>query len=199
MNRKILIATAWPYANGSLHLGHVAGLIGGDILARYCRLAGDDVLFVSGSDCHGTPIVFEAEKQGIEPAQIAEKYHQEFVDNFLNGLSFSFDNYTKTTTQNHYQSVQEIFLKLYKTGHIYTKEEKLPYCDSCQKFLPDRYIEGECYFCGFPSARGDQCDNCGNLIDPQKLISPKCKTCGSFPKWKMSNFAGYVNSMIGSV
>lgn len=186
MNRKILIATAWPYANGSLHLGHVAGLIGSDVSARYFRLNGDDVLFVSGSDCHGTPIVFEADKQGVEPSEIAEKYHQEFTDNFLNGLSFSFDNYTKTATENHYQTVQEIFLKLYNEGHIYTKEEELPYCNSCQKFLPDRYIEGECYICGFSSARGDQCDNCGNLIDPKKIINPKCKTCGASPEWKLS-------------
>ncbi|MFA5421084.1 MAG: methionine--tRNA ligase, partial [Patescibacteria group bacterium] len=184
MNRKILIASAWPYANGSLHLGHVAGLIGADVLARYFRLKGDDVLFVSGSDCHGTPIAVEADRQGISPVEISEKYHKEFKDNFLNGLSFSFDNYTKTNTENHYRVIQEMFLKLYNEGHIYEKEEELPYCPKCEKFLADRYIEGECYMCGFSSARGDQCDNCGNLIDTKKLINPKCKICGTTPEWR---------------
>ncbi len=184
MGKKVLVASAWPYANGSLHLGHVAGLIGGDVLARYYRLKGDDVLFVSGSDCHGTPIAVEADKQGLHPSEIANKYHEEFKDNFLNGLSFSYDNYTKTTTDNHRQVVQEMFLKLYKDGDIYIKEEELPYCSNCQRFLPDRYVEGECYICGFSSARGDQCDNCGNLMETKKLKNPKCKTCGHTPEWK---------------
>ncbi|MFA7049828.1 MAG: methionine--tRNA ligase [Patescibacteria group bacterium] len=184
MGKKVLVAAAWPYANGSLHLGHVAGLIGGDVLARYYRLKGDDVLFVSGSDCHGTPIAVEADKQGVHPSEIANKYHAEFSDNFLNGLSFSYDNYTKTTTDNHRQVVQEMFLKLYQSGDIYIKEEELPYCSHCQRFLPDRYVEGECYICGFSSARGDQCDNCGNLMETKKLKNPKCKTCGSTPEWK---------------
>ena len=184
MGKKVLVAAAWPYANGSLHLGHVAGLIGGDVLARYHRLKGDDVLFVSGSDCHGTPIAVEADKQGVHPSEISSKYHVEFSDNFLNGLSFSYDNYTKTSTDNHQQLVQEMFLKLYKSGDIYIKEEELPYCSTCQRFLPDRYIEGECYICGFSSARGDQCDNCGNLMETKKLKNPKCKTCGNTPEWK---------------
>lgn len=184
MGKKVLVASAWPYANGSLHLGHVAGLIGGDVLSRYYRLKGDDVLFVSGSDCHGTPIAVEADKQGLHPSEIANKYHEEFKDNFLNGLSFSYDNYTKTTTDNHRQIVQEMFLKLYKNGDIYIKEEELPYCSNCQRFLPDRYVEGECYICGFSSARGDQCDNCGNLMETKKLKNPKCKTCGHTPEWK---------------
>lgn len=186
MNKKILIATAWPYANGHLHIGHVAGLVGSDVCARYFRLKGDDVLFVSGSDCHGTPIAVEAEKQGVHPSEIAEKYHKEFSDNFLNGLSFSYDNYTKTSTDNHYQLVQEFFLKLYKGGQIYKKEEELPYCSNCKRFLPDRYIEGECPVCHFSSARGDQCDNCGNLMEVKNLIHPKCKTCGQAPEWRFS-------------
>ncbi len=186
MNKKILIAAAWPYANGSLHLGHVAGLIGSDILARYFRLNRDSVLFVSGSDCHGTPIAFEADCQNIHPSVIADKYHNEFTKTLIDGLAFSYDNYTKTTTENHYKVVREIFLKLYHDGHIYTKTEELPYCGNCHRFLPDRYIEGECPTCHFSSARGDQCDDCGSLIDAKQLINPKCKICGSSPEWKQS-------------
>lgn len=183
---NIFIGLAWPYANGSLHLGHLAGLLGGDIVARYYRLAGHRVLMVSGSDCHGTPIAVEADKQGVDPATIATKYHAEFKDIFLNKLNFSFDCYTTTTTKNHEQAVQEFFLDLHKKGYIYTKSENLAYCETCQRFLPDRYVEGECPKCHFTSARGDQCDNCGSLLDANQLIKPRCKTCGSTPVWKAS-------------
>lgn len=186
MNKKILVAAAWPYANGSLHFGHVAGLIGSDILSRYFRLNGDSVLFVSGSDCHGTPIALEAERQGVHPSEIAKKYHQEFKETLISGLHFSYDNYSSTTTENHEQVVQEIFLKLYNEGLIYLKTEQLPYCENCHRFLPDRYIEGECPECHFESARGDQCDNCGRLTDVKTLINPKCKICGSSPVFKDS-------------
>ncbi len=185
-NRKILIGAAWPYANGSLHLGHAAALIGSDILARYFRLNGDSVLFVSGSDCHGTPIALEAERLGIHPSEIANKYHEEFVKTLVDGLAFSYDVYTKTTTEKHRKVVQELFLKLYQAGFIYKKVEELPYCETCHRFLPDRYIEGECPICHFASARGDQCDNCGNLTNTRQLINPKCKICGNTPVWKES-------------
>jgi methionyl-tRNA synthetase len=184
MNRNILVAAAWPYANGSLHLGHVAALIGSDILARYFRLNGDSVLFVSGSDCHGTPIALEADRQGIHPSVIADRYHDEFTKTLIDGLAFSYDVYSKTTTENHCKVVQEIFLKLYHDGHIYTKTEELPFCGNCRRFLPDRYIEGECPACHFSSARGDQCDGCGGLVDVKQLIDPRCKICGSSPEWK---------------
>lgn len=186
MNRNVLVAAAWPYANGSLHLGHASALIASDILARYFRLAGDQVLFVSGSDCHGTPIAFEADKRGVKPEEIAEFYHEEFRHTLIDGLGFSFDNYTKTTTENHVQIVQKIFLKLYEEGFIYTKTEDLPYCETCGRFLPDRYIEGECPLCHFDSARGDQCDNCGELMDTKELIKPRCKICGNTPHWRPS-------------
>lgn len=186
MNKKILVAAAWPYANNSLHLGHTSALIGSDILARYFRLKGNDVLYVSGSDCHGTPIVFEAEKKGISPRDIANKYHEEFKKSLINGLGFSYDVYTTTMTENHKETVQEMFLDLYNKGLIYEKEDELPYCPKCNKFLPDRYIEGECPICHFDSARGDQCDNCGNLINPMELINPKCKNCGATPEWRKS-------------
>ena len=184
--KKIFIGAAWPYANGSLHLGHVSSLIGADIIARYYRLCGNNVLFVSGTDCHGTPIVIEAEKQKIRPAQISAKYHKEFKKTLIKGLNFSYDCYTKTTTKNHEKVVQDIFLKLYEKGHIYDKTEELPFCAKCARFLPDRYIEGECPKCHYEKARGDQCDECGSLMNTKELLNPRCKTCNEIPKWKPS-------------
>jgi len=131
-------------------------------------------------------IAFEADRQGVSPSEIAEKYHKEFTETLIDGLGFSYDIFTKTATENHYKFVQEIFLDLYKKGFIYSKETELPYCKKCNKFLPDRYIEGECPHCHFSSARGDQCDECGSLIDPKQLIKPKCKICGNVPVWKNS-------------
>ncbi|MCK4781356.1 methionine--tRNA ligase [Candidatus Parcubacteria bacterium] len=186
VKKKIFIGAAWPYANGSLHLGHVAGLIGGDIIARYYRLCANDVLFVSGTDCHGTPIVIEAEKKGIHPSKIAEKYHKEFIKTLVSGLNFSYDCYTKTTTEKHKEVVQNIFLKLYKKGYIYTKTEELPFCPKCKRFLPDRYIEGECPKCHYKKARGDQCDECGNLMNTKELLRARCKNCNNTPEWKSS-------------
>lgn len=186
MNKRILVASAWPYANGSLHLGHVASLLGADIIARQARLAGDEVLFVSGSDCHGTPIAVEADKLGLQPQEIAEKYHKEFKKNLIDDLKFSYDYYTATTTSNHKEVVQDIFTKLYSKDVIYTKTEELPFCLACERFLPDRYIEGECPHCHFDSARGDQCDECSNLLDPDQLLKPRCKTCSNKPVWRPS-------------
>lgn len=179
-DRHILIGMAWPYANGSLHLGHIAGLLPADILARYYRLQKNQVLFVSGSDCHGTPIAIKAREQGLEPAEIAARYHQEFSENFQQ-LGFTFDYYGKTSDPRHYELVQKIFLELYEKGLIYKKEELLTYCPQCQEFLPDRYVEGTCPHCGFIHARGDQCDQCGNLLDPKELLNAKCKNCGATP------------------
>jgi len=183
---KIFIGNAWPYANGSLHLGHIAGLIGGDVLARYFRMKGREVLFVSGSDCYGTPITVEADKQGVHPSEIAEKYHNEFKETLVNGLGFTYDIYTKTTTENHTKVVQDVFLKLYNSGMIYKKEVELAYCEKDKRFLPDRYVEGECPICHFANARGDQCDNCGNILDAKDLIKPRCKLCDTAPIWKPS-------------
>lgn len=184
IKKKIFIGAAWPYANGSLHLGHVASLIGADVIARYHRLCQNEVLFVSGSDCHGTPIAVEADKQKVHPAVISEKYHKEFLDTLINGLNFSYDLYTNTTTEIHKKTVQEFFLKLYNDGFIYKKTDNLPYCLSCKRFLPDRYVEGGCPLCHFSDARGDQCDGCGSLLDAVNLVNPKCKICNSIPVWK---------------
>lgn len=182
----IFIGSAWPYANGSLHLGHVAGLIGADFLARYFRLKGNPVLFVSGSDCHGTPIEVKAEQEKTTPKKIVDKYDKEFRETLIDGLGFSYDLFTKTANPFHYKKVQEFFLDLLKKKYIYEKVQKLPYCSTCKRFLPDRYIEGECPVCHFIPARGDQCDNCGSILDAKDLIKPYCKTCGSEPIWKDS-------------
>ena len=171
-SKHVFVASAWPYANGLLHLGHIASLVGADVLARYHRLKGDQVLFVSGSDCYGTPVALEAVAQGVDPASIADKYHAEFCKSF-DALSFSFDLYTKTTTLEHQKVVQDIFLRLYTSGYIYTKVDKALYSPALQRFLPDRFVEGECPHCGFDSARGDQCDACGTLLDSLLLKNPR--------------------------
>lgn len=185
-NQPVFIGSAWPYANGSLHLGHVAGLIGADFLARYYRLKGHPVLFVSGSDCHGTPIEIKAEQEKTTPEKIVEKYDREFRENLVDGLGFSYDLFTKTASPFHYKLVQEYFLDLLKKGFIYEKTQQLPFCPKCKRFLPDRFIEGECPVCHFIPARGDQCDNCGTILDAKDLINPQCKICTSKPVWKDS-------------
>jgi len=182
--KKIFIGAAWPYANGSLHLGHIACLLSADILARYWRQKGSKVLFVSGADCYGTPITVTAEKQKTTPSKIAQYYYREFKKNLIKDLNFSYDLFSRTTSPFHHQVVQKIFLKLYQKGYIYKDWQTLPYCSHCQRFLPDRYIEGKCPHCGFFPARGDQCDECGALLDPRQLKKPYCKICRHSPIWK---------------
>ena len=171
--RRVLVAPAWPYANGPLHLGHIAALIGADVLARYHRAKGDQVLMVSGSDCYGTPIAVEAAKRGVSPASIAEHYHAEFVTTLINDLHFSYDFYGRTTSPHHAELVRNIFLQLYEKEYIYTKTEQALYSPLLKRFLPDRFVEGECPYCGFADARGDQCDECGKLTDPLTLKNPR--------------------------
>ncbi len=173
MSKKILIGLAWPYANGSLHLGHASAFIGADIIARYHRLIGDDVLFVSGSDCYGTPIAVEAAEKGVGPSDIANRYHEEFQQSLIEGLGFSYDLYTKTTTEQHTKVVQDLFLDLYDKGFLYTKTEEALYSPLLGRFLPDRFVEGVCPKCGYDGARGDQCDDCGTLLDPLELKKPR--------------------------
>lgn len=171
--KKVFIGLAWPYANGSLHLGHASAFIGADVLARYHRLNGDSVLFVSGSDCFGTPIAVEALEKGLDPSEIANRYHQEFLEDLVNGLNFTYDNYTATTNPTHERVVQELFLKLLEKGYLYTKTENALYSQHLKRFLPDRFVEGICPHCKFDGARGDQCDNCGKLLDPLELVQPR--------------------------
>ena len=180
--RKILIAAAWPYGNNSMHLGNLSSILPADVLARYHRLCGDDVLYVSGTDCHGTPITITAEKENTTPKAVADKYHKEFCKGFLDDMDMSYDCYTTTTTENHKKVVSDLFLKLLEKEFIYKKKETLPFCTKCNRFLLDRYIEGVCGLCGSPDARGDQCDACGEILEPSQLKNPKCKLCESVPE-----------------
>ncbi len=186
MTEKILVGVAWPYANGSLHMGQIAGAyLPADIFARYHRLKGNDVLMVSGSDQHGTPITIKAEQEGKKPAEIAGRYHREFLESWQK-LGISFDLFTTTGTKNHAEVTQDIFLTLLKKGYIYKAKASQPYCPQCQRFLPDRYIEGTCPFCGSPGARGDQCDSCGKPMNPAELLSPRCRLCAAAPVFEDS-------------
>jgi methionyl-tRNA synthetase len=171
----ILVAVAWPYANGPLHLGHVAGsLLPPDIFRRAMRMQGHRVVMVSGSDCHGTPILLKAEKEGKSPADVVAFYNAEHKES-LRRLAIGFDLFTATTTENHRQWVQEIFLAARDAGFIETRTQKAPYDAKAARFLPDRYVEGTCPHCKTAGARGDQCDACGKTLDPQELIGPVSK------------------------
>lgn len=175
MNRNILIGGAWPYANGSLHIGHIAGLLPGDVLARYHRACGDKVYFVSGSDCHGTPVAIRAKSEGKTPQEISDYYHEEFTDCF-NRLGFSYDCYTKTSDDHHKNFIRTFHEKLYKSEYVYEKETPQAFCECCNTFLADRFVTGLCPKCGQP-ARGDQCDLCGTVLDPELLKEPVCAVC----------------------
>ncbi|WP_438432065.1 methionine--tRNA ligase [Gorillibacterium sp. sgz500922] len=176
----IFIGGAWPYANGPLHLGHLASLLPGDVLARYYRMKGEDVLYVSGSDCHGTPIAIRAEKEGVPPERIADAYHREFADCFQK-LGFSYDLYTRTDSEEHRRYVQELFLRLLGHGWLVPRTVDQLYCPDCSKFLPDRYVEGLCPRCG-AAARGDQCEACQTVLDATDLLERACKLCGAAPE-----------------
>ena len=169
---RILIGVAWPYANGSLHLGQIAGAyLPADIFARYHRTKGNYVLMVSGSDQHGTPITLRAEREGLKPKEIATRYHREFLDSFKK-LGIFFDLFTSTGTANHAAVAQDVFLSLLNKGFIYKATVSQPFCPRCQRFLTDRYIEGTCPYCKSSGARGDQCDDCGKPLNSVELVSP---------------------------
>jgi methionyl-tRNA synthetase len=179
MNERILVCVAWPYAKSSTHVGQIVGAyLPADTFARYHRLAGNKVLMVSGSDEHGTPILVDADRQGISPREFVARYHQQICEVWQQ-LGISWDLYTETGTANHYNITQDFFLKLYEKGYIFKDTMQSPYCPTDRRFLPDRYVEGTCPFCGYAAARGDQCDNCGRVLDPVDLITPRCRLCGS--------------------
>lgn len=173
--RNILIGGAWPYANGSLHIGHIAALLPGDVLARYHRAVGDQVYFVSGSDCHGTPVAIRAKQEKQTPQEISDFYHEEFVQCFKR-LGFSYDVYTKTSSDEHKNFVQEFHKKLYESEYVYEKETPQAYCENCNSFLADRFVLGKCPKCG-KEARGDQCDFCGAVLEADNLTEPVCAVC----------------------
>jgi methionyl-tRNA synthetase len=186
MSERIFIGVAWPYADGPLHLGHIAGAyLPPDIFARYHRTKGNEVLMVSGSDQHGTPITLKAEQEGVSPGQIADRYHQQFLDSWQQ-FGISFDLFTRTGTVNHAQVSSDIFLTLLNRGYIYKATVSQPFCPRCQRSLPDRYVEGTCPYCHSSGARGDQCDECGKPINPAELIDPRCGICTTTPQFKDS-------------
>jgi methionyl-tRNA synthetase len=175
MTKKIGVFVAWPYANGPLHLGHIAGAyLTADIFARYNRLIGNDVLMVSGSDSHGTPVTVTADEEGKTPRQVFEESHVLFLEAWQK-LGISFDLFTHTDTENHWAIAQDFFTRLLQNEYLYKATEEQIYCETDTRFLPDRYIIGECPHCHFPRARGDQCDNCGRVLDARELINPHCK------------------------
>ncbi|MBA3945425.1 MAG: methionine--tRNA ligase [Herpetosiphonaceae bacterium] len=183
MNQKILVAVAWPYANGPRHIGHVAGFgVPSDIFARYHRLVGNDVLMVSGTDDHGTPIMMQADKEGVSYRELADRYN-EVIARDLQGLGLSYNLFTRTETLNHTEVTQDLFTALLQNGGI-IKDTMLGTFAANGKALPDRYVEGTCPICGFPDARGDQCDNCGNQLDPVDLINPRSKIDGLPPTFR---------------
>jgi methionyl-tRNA synthetase len=181
--RHILAAPAWPYANGPRHIGHVSGFaLPCDMFARYQRMAGNKVLMVSGTDEHGTPIQVQADAEGVTARQLADRYNRVIAQDLV-GLDMSYDLFTRTTTRNHYGVSQEIFKGLYDNGYIFAKTTRGAVSPSTGRTLPDRYIEGTCPLCGYDSARGDQCDNCGNQLDPVDLINPRSKINGETPEF----------------
>jgi methionyl-tRNA synthetase len=172
---NILVCVAWPYANGDLHVGHIAGAyLPADIFARYQRLKGHRVVMVSGSDAHGTPIVVRAEKEGKTPREVFEYYHARFLQT-QHLLGISYDLFTHTDTESHHAISQRMFCRLLDNAYLFKAKQKQLYSEAQGKFLPDRLVEGTCPICGYDKARGDQCDNCGSLLDGTQLINPRSR------------------------
>jgi len=184
MPSNILVSVAWPYANSLIHVGNITGsYLPADIFARYQRLYGNNVLMVSGTDSHGTPVTVRADADGTTPLEVYSQFHTSFLELFQQ-LGLTYDLYTSTHTENHFKVSQSIFLALDKNGYLYTDKQQQWYSPSQGRFLPDRYIEGTCYICGYANARGDQCDQCGNLLESTSLINPRSKIDGAPPELK---------------
>ena len=182
MTDTILIAIAWPYANAEIHVGNLTGShLPGDIVARYHRLKGDRVLVVSGTDSHGTPVTLRSDAEGKPVEEVYQRFHNQFIELFQQA-GIAYDLFTTTHTENHFQVAQSMFLALHKNGYLYTETRPQWYSPSANRFLPDRYVEGECYLCGYTGARSDQCDRCGSVLEPEKLLNPRSKVDGSTPE-----------------
>lgn len=182
MTNNILIAIAWPYANSEIHVGNITGShLPGDIVARYHRLKGDRVLMVSGTDSHGTPVTLRADAEKRPVEEVYQYFHNQFIELFQK-VGISFDLFTSTHTENHFKVSQCMFLALNENGFLYTESRPQWYSPAAKRFLPDRYVEGTCYICGFEEARSDECDNCGNVLEPEKLLNPRSKLDGSTPE-----------------
>ena len=180
---KILVTSAWPYLNVTPHLGNIMHLLFADFYTRYCRMKGDNVVMVSGSDEHGTPIEVEAVRLGIQPKELTDKNHANVVE-LLNKWEITFDNYTRTESPVHKEFVRDHLKKIYENGFITVKDTEMLYCEHCGRFLPDRFVEGKCPYCGNEGARGDQCDACGRLLETTLLIDPYCVICHGKPATK---------------
>ena len=179
---RILVCVAWPYANGMIHVGHVTGsILPADIFTRFNRLAGNETLMVSGSDMHGAPITVSADKEGVSPETIANRYHEANAKAIMD-LGIDFDLYTHTHTLNHQEATTEVFLKLLEKGHLVKDSTPQFFCPSCKRFLPDRYVEGTCPHCKYERARGDQCDSCGMDLNAEQLVDARCQLCGGVPE-----------------
>ena len=182
MTEAVLVAVAWPYANAEIHVGNLTGsYLPADIFARYQRLRGRKVLMVSGSDAHGTPITVRADAEKTTALEVYQRFHDGFLDLFQQ-LGITYDLFTSTHTANHFEVSQNIFRALQQNGYLYIATEKQWFATSQNRFMPDRYVEGTCYLCGYPNARSDQCDKCGSLLDPQQLINPRSRIDGSTPE-----------------
>jgi methionyl-tRNA synthetase len=182
MSNNILIAIAWPYANSEIHVGNITGShLPGDIVARYHRLKGDRVLMVSGTDSHGTPVTLRADAEGKPVEEVYQYFHNHFIELFQKA-GISFDLFTSTHTENHFKVSQAMFLALNENGFLYTESRAQWYSPVAKRFLPDRYVEGTCYLCGYENARSDECENCNNVLEPEKLLNPRSKLDGSTPE-----------------
>ena len=188
MSENILIAIAWPYANAEIHVGNITGShLPGDIVARYHRLKGNKVLMVSGTDSHGTPVTIRADQESKPVEEVYKRFHESFIEVFK-GYGITYDLFTTTHTENHFKVSQDMFLALQKNGFMFTAKSMQWYSPSTNKFLPDRYVEGTCYICGYEGARSDQCDNCGNVLEPERLINPRSKTGGALELRETEHF-----------
>ena len=203
IDKPVLVTSALPYVNGECHIGHLRTYVPADIYVRMLRKMGYDVIFISGSDTHGTPIVLSAEAQGIAPGDVVERFHEHFKRIFKD-LHVDFDYYGQTDSESNHKRTQAIVKKLIENGYVYKEDTKQAFCDTCGRFLPDRYVEGKCPYCGV-IARGDECDQgCGKHIEPGEILEPKCKICGSEANFKeqeqfffkLSSFAGFLASYL---
>lgn len=183
MAEKILVAVAWPYASGPRHIGHMAGLGPSDVFARYHRLKGNDVLMVSGTDDHGTPSMMAADKEGVPVAELVARYNRLIAED-MQALGMTYDLFTRTETRNHHLVAQDLFKTLHSRGYVVAGKMLVSFSAGTDRTLPDRYIEGTCPICASPEARGDQCDNCGNQLDPTDLINPRSTIDGQPPEFR---------------
>jgi methionyl-tRNA synthetase len=182
-DRPVLVTCGLPYVNGPCHIAHLRTYVPADIFVRFLRKLGQEVVFICGSDTHGTPITVKAEEEGVTPQEIVERYHKHFVELFPR-LSIQFDNYGSTDDPLNHHRTRQIVEALMQNGHIYARTLKLPYCPACGRFLPDRYLRGTCPYCG-AQARGDECDQgCGRYLETGELIDPRCSICGSKPEMR---------------